>query len=404
MENEAQLTPDRKMEKLRISDKESSWTLLVSPQVAEEYRKTNTTVMTLSQKLDLVVEITEDLNLGKSENSVSESEKLNVNSTFDDKPIIREAFTHKAAQDMVTNKEPKKEKLTISDGEMSMYLGVSPRVKEEFIRQKTSGMDVVDQMDLITQIAKELKPGNNQNSECETDKLGESSVQDEKQEVKAEFSIKYQKRLGSGVIDSFLDIAERLFEDGYVTFPEYISQMFNESGNLGESILPYLKAIYELARASLDFEGMTDAIVVAKFDIDNFLLENSQSRSNTNFTKVAAVNKSLSDEVVVLRLINHPWALIALWKLAEYLPSLLLDMAKDEPPEKLLTGIEKKVQFALNRQATALEDGWCPDSAEEEAVSLLDPNCCPEEPEEIEITQSQMDKIYERLVELSEIR
>ena len=187
-------------------------------------------------------------------------------------PSVDEQRTNmsKEAKDMATNNEQKKEKLTISDGEMSMYLGVSPGVKERFFKQMTSGMNVGEQMKLINQISKELKLGNNQNSECETDKLSESSVQVEKQEVKEEVSIKYQKRLGSGVIDSFLYAAEMLFEDGYVAFPDYTSKMVDDLGNLGEFFVPYLKAFYELARVNFDFEGMTDAIEVAKFDIDNF--------------------------------------------------------------------------------------------------------------------------------------
>ena len=111
---------------------------------------------------------------------------------------------------------------------------------------------------------------------------------------------------------------------------------------------------------------------------------------------MAAVQQS-----VPMKLINHPWAKIALWKLAENLPSLLLDMAKDEPPVKLLKGIEKKVEYAMDWQETAIENGACSDEAEEIAITLLDPSYCPEEPEEIEITQSQMNQIYKKLVELS---
>ena len=310
-------------------------------------------------------------------------------------PTIEEqrAYMSKAAQDMVTNKEPKKEKLTISDSEMSMYLGVSPGVKEQFFRQMTSEMNVGEQMKLITKIAKELKLGKYQNSEYETDKLSDSTVIDEKQIVKEEVSNKTAKRLSFQASAIVLNAAEGVLEDGYASFPDYSAKMFDA---LGEFVLPYLKAFYELARVSFGVDGMTDAVEVAKFDIDNFLLETSNSKSNTDFTKLAAVQQS-----VPMKLINHPWAKIALWKLAENLPSLLLDMAKDEPPVKLLKGIEKKVEYAMDWQETAIENGACLDEAEEIAITLLDPSYCPEEPEEIEITQSQMNQIYKKLVELS---
>lgn len=300
-------------------------------------------------------------------------------------PTVEEqrAYMQETARNLSTNKETKMEQMSISDGGISMRLGLSPGVKEEFIRRKTSGMTVGDQMKLITQIAKELKLGNNQNSDNDSEKIIQNSTLNGSPTLKKPVLHKSGKRLSSETMSAVSEVTEMFFEDGYITFPDYSSRMIDA---VGDFIRPYLKAYYELARVVFNADGMTDALEVLNFDIDNF----------------APIKKeelvSMTD--TPLRLINHPWALKALWKLAENLPSKLLEMSQKEPV-KLLEQIEETVQDALNWKELVLKKGMDKSEVEEIALTMLEPSYVPQNPEKLEVSEQLMNQIYKKLVDLS---
>ena len=279
--------------------------------------------------------------------------------------------------------ERKMEKLTLSDDQDSMFLNVRPEVLKEYLKRQTPELTLLEQLKLVNQIKRELKLGNNQNSDTDSKTIIQNSTLDGSPTLKEPVLHKSGKRLTSETIAAALEVTDMTFEYGYISFADYSARMIDV---VGDVIRPYLKVFYELARVSLNVDGMTDAVEVLNFDIDNFApMKKEESVSKTD---------------TPLRLINHPWALKALWKLAEYLPASLLEMEKDEPMA-LLHKIEETVSSAMDWQSTVLRNGGNP---AEIAITLLDPSYCPEEPEEIEISQSQMDQIYEKLVILSKIR
>jgi hypothetical protein len=102
-----------------------------------------------------------------------------------------------------------------------------------------------------------------------------------------------------------------------------------------------------------------------------------------------------------MRLIETPLALMALWKMAEYLPAGLLEMEKEEP-EELLRMIEHKVEMAMNWRATAMRNGATEDGSKEIMHDLLNPSYCPEEPEEIPISDQQMERIHQKLIKIAQ--
>ena len=112
--------------------------------------------------------------------------------------------------------------------------------------------------------------------------------------------------------------------------------------------------------------------------------------------------KQETNQTRPLRAIETPWARTALWKLAESLPAVLLEMAETEP-EELLADIERSVERATEWMQTAIRNGADESEAQEIALTLLDPSYVPEEPEMIEITEAQMTEIYEKLLKIAGI-
>lgn len=102
-----------------------------------------------------------------------------------------------------------------------------------------------------------------------------------------------------------------------------------------------------------------------------------------------------------MRLIETPLALMALWEMAEYLPARLLRMEKEEP-EELLKDIEHKVEMATGWRTTAMKNGATEDGSKEIMYDLLKPDYCPEEPEEIPISNQQMEKIHQKLIKIAQ--
>ena len=83
--------------------------------------------------------------------------------------------------------------------------------------------------------------------------------------------------------------------------------------------------------------------------------------------------------------------------MAEYLPGVLLDMAETEP-EELLKDIEKQVGNAMDWEQTLLKKGVAPDVAREMATQQLKPSWQPENPEQIEVSEMQIQQIIDKLI------
>lgn len=101
-----------------------------------------------------------------------------------------------------------------------------------------------------------------------------------------------------------------------------------------------------------------------------------------------------------MRAIETPYALMALQAMAEYLPARLLRMDKEEPKE-LLKLIEHKVEMATDWKQTAMAKGGTDDGTTEVMYDLLNPSYMPEEPEEIDISDEQVQQIQQRLIRLA---
>ena len=83
--------------------------------------------------------------------------------------------------------------------------------------------------------------------------------------------------------------------------------------------------------------------------------------------------------------------------MAEYLPGVLLDMAETEP-EELLKDIEKQVGNAMDWEQTLLKKGVAPDVAREMATQQLKPSWQSENPEQIEVSEMQIQQIIDKLI------
>lgn len=101
-----------------------------------------------------------------------------------------------------------------------------------------------------------------------------------------------------------------------------------------------------------------------------------------------------------MKLIETPWAETALWKMAENLPNLLLEMAKDRPLE-LLKRIERTVEKALNWKETAIKNGADEHEANEIMIDLLNPSWCPPNPPQGLVSEAKMRNIITTLTKLS---
>ena len=113
------------------------------------------------------------------------------------------------------------------------------------------------------------------------------------------------------------------------------------------------------------------------------------------FQKRAIMSKIVSTKTV--RLIETSWARTALRYMAEYLPGVLLDMAETEP-EELLKDIEKQVGNAMDWEQTLLKKGVAPDVAREMATQQLKPSWQSENPEQIEVSEMQIQQIIDKLI------
>ena len=114
--------------------------------------------------------------------------------------------------------------------------------------------------------------------------------------------------------------------------------------------------------------------------------------------KYPAKQKLQTTEVITTMLtIETEYAEMALWKMAENVPATLLRMEKEEP-EALLNKIVNRVESALEYQKEALARGVNPDQAKEYMQDLLNPSYQPPKPEQIVITESQMNQILKKLI------
>lgn len=101
-----------------------------------------------------------------------------------------------------------------------------------------------------------------------------------------------------------------------------------------------------------------------------------------------------------MRAIETPFAEIALWKMAENLPNLLLEMAKDRPLE-LLKRIERTLEKALDWKETAIKNGADEQEANEIMIDLLNPSWCPPNPPQGLVSETKMRSIITTLRKLS---
>jgi hypothetical protein len=199
---------------------------------------------------------------------------------------------------------------------------------------------------------------------------------------------------------TLLSVSGILFDRGNVKIEDYASSMVEL---LGEWAKPHIIAFYEMARAGNPVVGMSNKKEMYEFDIDTFQPIKKQADMNAEVAsedKGKVVQASLFDEVAPPRLINHPWAMRALWKLAESLPSKLMEMSQNQPMN-LLEQIEETVQDALNWKELVLKKGMDKLEVEEIALTMLEPSYVPQNPEKLEVTELQMAQIYKTLVELS---
>ena len=102
-----------------------------------------------------------------------------------------------------------------------------------------------------------------------------------------------------------------------------------------------------------------------------------------------------------MRPINHEWAIISLWKLAESHPKLLLDYYENDIGWLLRT-TESKVKSAIQWLQGSISRGADPDSAKEIAISMLGPYEEPKTPPTIQISEQKMNEIYKKLVSLED--
>jgi len=109
-------------------------------------------------------------------------------------------------------------------------------------------------------------------------------------------------------------------------------------------------------------------------------------------------NEDVNLKMQTMRAIETPWAMTALWQMAEHLPVVLVEMAKEEPKE-LLRDIEHKVEMALSWKETVITDKiMTEDQALEFMPQLLEPNYCPPKPAKLKITEKMMQDIVHILM------
>lgn len=102
-----------------------------------------------------------------------------------------------------------------------------------------------------------------------------------------------------------------------------------------------------------------------------------------------------------MRAIETTYAISALWRMAEYLPKVLLNMAEKEP-EELLEMIENRVNAATDWAAVVKENPKADeDEVKELMEELLNPCWMPEEPEIIDISNEQMEQIHAKLIQIA---
>lgn len=97
-----------------------------------------------------------------------------------------------------------------------------------------------------------------------------------------------------------------------------------------------------------------------------------------------------------MRPIQTPYALSAMRGLADYIPAAFLEL--EQNPQEFLEYVEEKVTKATNWKQTAMSNGAWEDGATEIMWDMLLPSYQPEDPEEIEITEIQIQEAYQKLL------
>lgn len=101
--------------------------------------------------------------------------------------------------------------------------------------------------------------------------------------------------------------------------------------------------------------------------------------------------------------IESPFAEIALWRMAEYQPKLLLEMYAERPLE-LLKRIVHKVENALDWKETAIKNGANIEEVNELMLDLLNPSYCSPNAPHGSISEAKMAEIRKTLTILSKSR
>jgi hypothetical protein len=100
-----------------------------------------------------------------------------------------------------------------------------------------------------------------------------------------------------------------------------------------------------------------------------------------------------------MRAIQTDWADSALWMAAEQSPNLLRKWAAEKPND-LLKLIEDKITKAVSWETLAIKNGMDQAQAREAMLELLAPFCPAMEPDQKQITESEMEAIQNKLLAL----
>jgi len=100
-----------------------------------------------------------------------------------------------------------------------------------------------------------------------------------------------------------------------------------------------------------------------------------------------------------LRAIQTPWAETALWMAAVQSPNLLRKWAQEKPRD-LLELIEDKITKALSWETLAIKNGADQSGARELMTEMIAPFSPAKEPNQIPITEQEMEAIKNKLLAL----